>query len=159
MTKQLEEALRLQEVERKNKAKDETNRRENDKREKESFQDYVENRMRDLEESMQGGKGFLSSTPHDKADVNRAITKEVESETAKAMDSFMKDYNNTTVQAVMKSLHTLNTDDPAFTPYPWKDQSESSLNTKITTTADKRLKDTVQGRQLSGREEEPSIYY
>ena len=145
VTKQLDDALKLHDEERKNRDRIEENLKKKHKEDMGNLEDVMVNRMRELEDSVNMGNKFLSSTPHDKADVNKAIVNAVKTATAEAMDSFMKEHNNITVQAVMQSLHTLNTDDPAFTPYPWKGQSESGLSSKITTTADKRMKDTVPG--------------
>ena len=158
--RQLDEALQLIEEERKMKKKhdDELRKKHDDKIR--SLDESVTAKMRELEESLTMGKALAHSTPHDKTAVNKAILNEVQSATAKAMDTFIKEQQNNSsaqVQAVMQNLHSLNTDDPTFTPYPWKGKDESDLNSKISITAEKRMKDTVHGRQVSGKEEEPSI--
>ena len=87
VTKQLDEALQLIEEERRLKEKDDEEIRKKHEEKMNSLEETVKNRMRELEESLNMGKALATSTPHDKTDVNKAIKNEVQSATAKAMDS------------------------------------------------------------------------
>ena len=104
---QLDEALQIIEEERKMKKKhDDELRKKNDDKIR-SLDESVTAKMRELEESLTMGKALAHSTPHDKTAVNKAILNEVQSATAKAMDTFIKEQqNNSSAQVQACLLYT-----------------------------------------------------